>query len=344
MADRMFRLTLVVLTLAALVALALLFAADTPSKNAPLAEVNGEVITAAELDQAVGPSLAKLQEQIYSLKKEKLERLIEERLIKSEADKRGLSAEALLQQEIDGKIEAISDQEVKVFYEANKARIKGEEASYREPIRSYLREQKVESRRNAFLAELRAHSSVVIHLEPPEVYRAEVTAEGAPFRGAESAPVTIVKFEDFHCPFCRRVQATLKELLVRYDGKLKIIHKDFPLDTVHPQARVAHEAARCAGEQGKFWPYHDALFASGPKSTPEDLQAIARETGVDVPKFEECLASGRTRAAIEADVAEGTRLGLTGTPSFLINGRLLPGAQPMEKFVEIIDQELARRR
>lgn len=344
MPDRMFRLTLVVLTLAALVALALLFAADNPSKNAPLAEVNGEVITAAELERAVGPSLAKLQEQIYSLKKEKLDSLIEEHLLKSEADKRGLTVETLLQQEVESKVEPISDQEVKVFYEANKGRIKGAEASYREPIRSYLHEQKVELRRTAFLAELRAHSNVVIHLEPPDVYRMEATTDGAPFRGAESAPVTIVKFEDFHCPYCRRVQGTLKELLIRYEGKLKIVHKDFPLDSVHPQARVAHEAARCAGEQGKFWPYHDALFATGPKSSPEDLQAIARETGVDLPKFEECLASGRTRAAIEADVSEGTRLGLTGTPSFLINGRLLPGAQPMEKFVEVIDQELARRR
>lgn len=344
MPDRMFRLTLVVLTLTAMVALALLFAADSPEKNAALAEVNGEVITAAELDRALGPSLAKLQEQIYALKKEKLESLIEERLLKSEAEKRGGTVEAMLQAEIEGKVEPVSDDEVKVFYEANKARIKGDEAGLREPIRSYLREQKIEARRNVFLAQLRSQANVVIHLEPPEVYRAEVSVDGAPFRGAEAAPVTIVKFEDFHCPYCRRVQATLSELLTRYDGKLKIVHRDFPLDTVHPQARAAHEAARCAGEQGKFWAYHDILFANGPKSGAEELKAFAKETELDLAKFEECMESGRTRAAIEADVEEGQRLGLTGTPAFMINGRLISGMQPIERFVEIIDQELARRR
>ncbi|MGH9804970.1 MAG: thioredoxin domain-containing protein [Candidatus Acidiferrales bacterium] len=344
MPDRMFRLTLVILTLTALVALALLFASDSPEKNAPLAEVNGEVITAAELERAVGPSLAKLQEQIYALKKEKLEGLIEERLLKSEAEKRGVAVEALLQAEIEGQVQPVSDEEVKAFYAANKARLRGEESGLIEPIRSYLREQKIEARRKAFLAQLRAQAEVVIHLEAPEVYRAEVGVEGAPFRGAEGAPVTIVKFEDFHCPYCRRVQATLGELLTRYDGKLKIVHRDFPLDTVHPQARAAHEAARCAGEQGKFWAYHDTLFANGPKSAPEDLKRFAGETGLDPAKFNECLESGRTRAAIEADVEEGQRLGLTGTPAFLINGRMLSGAQPIEKFAEVIDQELARRR
>jgi len=344
MPERMFRWTLVLLTLTALVALALLFAADSPDRKQPLAEVNGEVITAAELERAIGPSLAKLQEQIYALKKEKLEGLIQERLLKEEAEKRGVSVEAMLQAEVEGKVEPISDEEVRVFYEANKARIKGDEAGFREPIRAYLREQKVEARRHAFLAELRSQANVVIHLEPPEVYRAEVPVYEAPFRGAETAPVTIVKFEDFHCPYCRRVQGTLSELLVRYGDKVKVVHRDFPLDTVHPQARAAHEAARCAGEQGKFWAYHDTLFANGPTSSPDDLRTFARETGLDAGKFEECLESGRTRAAIEADVAEGNRLGLTGTPSFFINGRLLSGAQPMEKFVEVIDQELARLR
>lgn len=344
MPDRMFRLTLVVLTLTALVALALLFAADSPEKNAALAEVNGEVITAAELERALGPSLTKLQEQIYALKKEKLENLIEERLLKAEAEKRGMTVEAILQAEVDGKLEPISDDEVKVFYEANKARIKGDEAGLREPIRAYLREQKVEARRSVFLAQLRSQANVVINLQPPEMFRAEVSVEGAPFRGAEEAPVTIVKFEDFHCPYCRRVQATLGELMTRYEGKIKIVHRDFPLDSVHPKARAAHEAARCAGEQGKFWAYHDLLFASGPKSGPDELKGFAKESGLDLAKFEECLASGRTRAAIAADVAEGNRLGLTGTPAFMINGRLLSGAQPIETFIEVIDQELARLR
>lgn len=344
MLDRWLRTTLILLALAALVVLAVLFAAETPDKNRALAEVNGEVITAAELDKVVGPSVAKLQEQIYKLRKEKLDDLVQEKLLAAEAAKRSLTVEALLNAEVDAKVEPITDEEVKVFYEANKSRLKEEEAALRERIRTFLREQKLQARRQAFLVSLHSAADIVIHLEPPEVYRVELPVEGAPSRGPATAPVTIVKFEDFHCPYCKRVQSTLSQLLARYGDKLKIVHRDFPLENLHPGAHRAHEAGRCADAQGRFWPYHDLLYANSPKTSPEELKAYGRDAGLDLPAFELCLESGTTAAAVDADVEQGNQLGLTGTPSFFINGRLVSGAQPLENFVEIIEQELARQR
>ena len=172
--------------------------------------------------------------------------------------------------------------------------------------------------------------------------------EGAPFKGGAHAAVTIREFQDFHCPFCRRVQPTLTQLATRYGDRLKLVYRDFPIDSLHPQARKArkarkaHEAARCANHQEKFWPYHDALYVKAPTAGLDDLKAIAAEAGLDVETFERCLAAGTYRSAVQKDLDEGTRLGVLGTPTFFINGRVISGAQPLESFARIIDEELAR--
>ena len=164
---------------------------------------------------------------------------------------------------------------------------------------------------------------------------------GAPARGPESAPVTIVEFSDFQCPFCVRAQPTLQRLRETYGDKLRFVFLDFPLE-IHPQAPKAHEAAACAGDQGKFWPMYDRLFASGGKLEVADLKSYAGELGLDGAAFGTCLESGRHSAATEAALQEGQRHGVTGTPAFFINGRLLVGAQPFEAFAQVIEDELSR--
>ena len=336
------RTILIVLLLAGLVALALLFASETPRSQKPVAEVNGHVITTAELERAVGPSVSKLQEQIYQLRKDKLEALIDNKLVAEEAARRGLTAEALVAAEVDAKIEAVTDDEVKAFYEAGKARLGKDEPALRDRIRSHLWEQKRSARQGAFLESLRAQAKVVYRLPPPDVYRVEVPVEGAPFRGGASAPVTIVKFEDFHCPYCKRAQATLSQILLKYGDRVKIVHRDFPIDTLHPGARLAAEAGRCAKEQDKFWPFHDLLYSNSPKTDPEQLKAYAQQVGMNMGAFDQCVSRETYKEAVQKDVDLGLELGLSGTPSFFINGRLFSGAQPFENFVEVIDQELAR--
>jgi protein-disulfide isomerase len=126
----------------------------------------------------------------------------------------------------------------------------------------------------------------------------------------------------------------------QYNGNVRLVHKDLPLESLHPQARQAAEAARCAHEQGKFWEYHDKLYANSPKAGADELKSYAKEVGLDVDLFDRCLASGKYKAVVQQDLKEGAQLGLTGTPTFFINGREISGNQPFEAFEAIIDEEL----
>jgi protein-disulfide isomerase len=315
------------------------FAAEPAAE--PLAEVNGETITVKDLEGALGARLSKLEEQIYDLKRQELDSLIARRLFAQEAAKRGISVPALLDAEVTAKVSLVTEKEIDDFYQANKARMRGDDTEVRQKIRAFLQQQKLTARREAFVESLRSQGKVVVRLQPPPAIRVEVSTEGAPIRGAAGAPVTVVEFSDFECPFCKQTHPTLKQLLERYPDKVRLAYRDFPLDSIHPQARRAAEAARCAQDQGKFWEYHDVLFAQSPQLALEDLRRYAGQVGLDVTKFDGCLAAGTHKAAVQRDLDEGNRLGITGTPAFFINGRTLTGAQPLEAFTRLIDQELA---
>jgi protein-disulfide isomerase len=322
-------------------ALALAVAAQNPAKGEPLAELDGEAITSEEVEKAIAAQLSKLEEQIYSLKRQKVEELIIERLLAREAAKRGVTVQALLDAEVTTKVALVTEQEIETFYQANKAGLKGGEATVQEQIRAHLQRQKLAAQRRAFLEILRSQANVLVHLKAPAVFRAEISVDGAPFKGPATAPVTIVEFSDFHCPFCQRVLPTLTQLESQYGDKVKLVFRDYPIDNLHPAARKAHEAARCAHDQGKFWAYHDLLFANAPKASPEHLKTYAQDVGLDVPAFEQCVNSGAYQAAVQRDVEEGTRVGVTGIPAFFINGRLVSGAQPLESFVRVVEEEQA---
>jgi len=308
----------------------------------PLAEVDGVAITSEEVEKPLAPQLSKLEEQIYNLKRQRVEALINEKLLAKEAAKKGISVTALLDAEVTAKVGLVTEQEIEKFYQENKAQLKGEESSLRDQIRAHLQNQKLATKREEFLKSLRSQAKVVVYLKPPPVLRVEVAVDGAPVRGSAKAPVTIVEFSDFHCPFCRRVLPTLAQIESQYGDKIKLVFRDFPIDNLHPGASQAHEAARCANEQGKFWAYHDKLFASPPKSSPEIFKGLAKEVGLDMTGFETCFDSGKYQAAVKKDIEEGNRLGVTGTPAFFINGRIVSGAQPLEAFARIIDDELSR--
>lgn len=153
--------------------------------------------------------------------------------------------------------------------------------------------------------------------------------------------MTIVEFEDFQCPYCKQAQSTLAQLESRYGNKIKVVHRDFPIDQIHPLARRAAEGARCANEQGKFWIYHDKLYATTLTSDPNQLSGLAKNAGLDEESFEKCLASGQFKGAVQKDFDEGVKLGVSSTPTFFINGRLVVGSQPLDNFARIVDEELA---
>ena len=312
------------------------------ARGEPLATIDGQAITSEEIEKALGAQLSNLEEQIYKLKRQKLEELINATLLTREARKRNISVPALLDAEITSKVGLVTEQEIEKFYQENKARLQGEEATVRQQVRAYLQDQKIAARKQEYFQALGSSAKIVVSLKSPPVFRAKVSIDAAPFKGPATAPVTIVKFEDFHCPFCKKAQETAAQLMARFGNKVKLVHRDFPIDSLHPQARKAHEAARCANEQGKFWQYHDLLYANAPKASPEDLKTYAKEASLNLFNFEQCLTSGKYKGAVQKDVDEGTRLGVNGTPSFFIDGRFLSGAQPLETFVSMVNDELAR--
>jgi protein-disulfide isomerase len=315
--------------------------APTPASDT-LAEVNGEAITSAEVERRLGAKLSQLEEQIYTLKRNEVEALIAQRLLAQEAAKRGITVAALMDEEITSKVALVTEKEIEENYQANKARMKSDEATFRAQLRSQLQQQKLTARQDAFLASLRARSKIVVRLALPAAARVDVAIAGAPVRGAADAPVTIVEFSDFECPFCKQASTTVAKLMEKYPGKIRLAYRDLPLESIHPQARRAAEAAQCARDGGKFWEYHDVLFTQSPRLSPDDLKRYAVQVGLDAGKFDACVASGSKGTVVQKDIDAGTALGITGTPVFFINGRVLRGAQPIDAFSRVIDDELTR--
>ena len=316
-------------------------AAETqkPQTSPTLALIGDDPVTEAEVDALVRPQLAELRQKTFQLRSQGLDELIAQRLAEREAKRRGITLAALVKVEVDDKV-VITDADLRALYAANKARFASQsEADAMKQIEPAVRQQKRRDRQMAFVHELRAAAGVKVLLEP---LRAELhLPAGAPARGSEKAPVTIVEFSDFQCPYCVRAQPTLKRVRETYAEKVRFVFVDFPLD-IHPQAKKAHEAAACAHEQGKFWPMYDRLFTSEGKFQVADLKGYAGETGQDAAAFAACLDSGRYADASERGMEEGARNGVSGTPAFFINGRMVVGAQPFEAFAQVIDDELER--
>jgi protein-disulfide isomerase len=320
-----------------------LLASAAHAQNAPekAAEVNGRAITSADVDAKLGGNLAKLQEQIFSLRQKQLDAMIDQALLEDEAAKRHVTVAALVQAEITSRVAPVTADEIAKFHEENKAKLKGDATTLEGQIKNFLAAQRVQARQQEYLKSLRASANIAVFLTPPAAFRAEVKTAGAPFRGGSHAPVTVVEFSDFHCPFCRRVQPVLTQLLTKYGEKIRIVYRDYPIDRLHGQARAVAEASRCAVEQGKFWEFHDKVFAGAPDASQATLNRFAQETGMDLAAFETCRAANKYKTSVEESIQEGTKLGITGTPTFFINGRMLVGAQPLEAFARVIDEELA---
>jgi protein-disulfide isomerase len=309
------------------------------STSPPVAMIAGAPITAAELDELAGSKLFQVRQQEYTVRRQVLDEAIGKRLFDAEAAARNISVDELTRIEIGGKAAPVTDVEKKEFYDKNKARFGAtpEEQALGQ-IEAGLRQQRVRDRRAEFLKELRGKANVQVLLEPPRVTVGEANN---PAKGPAGAPITVVEFSDFQCPFCARVNPTLAKLQEAYAGKLRIVFRDLPLLNIHKNAGHAAEAAHCANDQGKFWEMHDRLFANQAKLAPADLKEHAVALNLDATAFNQCLDSGKYTAEWKRDSEEAGKLGLSGTPAFFINGRLLSGAQPYDAFAQVIDEELA---
>ena len=175
----------------------------------------------------------------------------------------------------------------------------------------------------------------------PEYVRYDVPSDGYYATGPEDAPITIIEFSDYQCPFCRRWhQEVYQPLLAAYPGKIKLVYRHLPLTSIHPDAFPAAEAAMCAGEQNAYWQYHEKLFASELLGT-EVYKQYAQELGLDMTTFEACITDHKYQQAIQEDSDFAVNLGVRSTPTFFVNGLAIVGAQPLEVFKQVIDKELA---
>lgn len=302
-----------------------------------VATVGDTEITREALEDSVRPQLLEIDNQRFEVLSQGLEQLIATKLMEAEAASRGTSLEDLQKSEILDKISEPTDEEMREVYDANAEQLQGQDFESLKPaITGYLKNQKSAERMQAFLTELRAKYPTKSNLLPPRV---EVGVGAGYAKGPADAPITMIAFSDYECPFCKRAEATVKQVLAAYPDKIRYIHRDYPLP-FHKNANKAAQAARCAGVQGKFWEYYDGLWESE-RLTEKRLDKIAEELTLDAAAFTQCLGSGQFAKAIETDMTDGQAVGVSGTPAFFINGRMLSGAQPMEAFKAIIDAELA---
>ena len=312
--------------------------ASEAQPNQPVATVNGQPVYEDDLTGAQG-QLQQLRTQEYDIKRKALDAAIEQKLLDDAAKKKGLTTEQLLAQEVNSKIAEPSDAEVEGYYFALKDRINRPLSEVKTQIRDGLKQAKMQDARQEYVKKLRAEANVVVLLSAPRV---NVAYDPARLRGNAKAPVMIVEFSDYQCPYCHQVEPTVKQVLAKYGEKVSFSYRDFPIGQLHPQAEIAAEASRCALDQGKFWEYHDQLLLSV-KLDKDALVQYAKDLNLDEQKFSACLGSEKYKADVQNDFAEGRNAGVTGTPGFFINGVAFSGAQTQETFARIIDEQLSRK-
>ncbi len=324
------------------------FARQADSSRAAI--VNGEWISIKEVEDAAAEDLqslefrrAQFEQQLkrdrQSAIEDTLDKIIRDRLLSAEAKKRNISADELIAIQVDGAVAAPTDEAIVQFYNANKSEMPGTLAESAAKIREYLRGLSRQTIFDNFIARLYKEYDVKSFVEPE---RTLIATNGQPSKGPVNAPVTLVEFADFECPYCGALFPTLQKIEADFKDKLRIVYLQFPLETIHSRAGKAAEASLCANEQGKFWQMHDAMFSDQANLTVDDLKQKASQLALNAEMFNACLDSGKSLAEIRSDLTAGLQAGVSGTPAMFINGRFLQGSVPYGEIQKLIEDELRR--
>jgi protein-disulfide isomerase len=338
------RIVLGVLTLAVVLSPSVPSSAQTTAAGVIVAAVGDFVVHESDLDSwwqtHDAASYVRVRQDWYNSRRKALDAILGDYLLQREAASRGMSVEQLLAEQVPKRAMPVTDTEIRQMYERSLPLPGGMTFDHVKTMAtSYLQQQHLDDARARFVHELRESARPTIRLEAP---RQSVVIDGEnPGRGLPSAPIQLVEFSDFECPYCRQLEPVLTRLRDKYGERLRLVWKDFPLP-IHGHAHGAAEAARCAGDQGHFWEYHDLLFANQQSLTPDDLKRHAHTVKLDLDQFVACLERGTHRGDIAADLEEGTRQGIEATPTVFINGRPVVGAQPLEVYEQVIEEELSR--
>jgi protein-disulfide isomerase len=272
-------------------------------------------------------------EERYALLKQQTDRLLDQRALALEAESRHTGTDAIL---ADIKVKAVTDQEAHAYYEANKERTTQTYEQLQAEITQYLANQHNTEATRKFYDGLRAKHGVVPLLEP---YRVTVAATG-PVKGKDSARITVVEFADFQCPFCRQAEKTVSTILEKHPNDVRVVFRQLPLASVHPNATIAAKVSVCADHQGKFWPMHDAMYGDQTALSEPALIETAKRLGLDSDALSACIKDPATTTSIETDLRAADELNIQSTPYFLVNGRPIKGSVSVEQFDAIVAEEL----
>ena len=304
--------------------------------SAVVAEVNGDKLTVADLEQKEATELLQSRYKYYQAERKALDDLIDQHLLEVQARQENLTVDQLLKREVNSTLKADpTEDQLRIYYEGVDTDQPFE--AMREQILQHIREARYNKARAAYVKSLRSHAQITIAMTSPS---APVEVSRSPVRGNRDAPVVLVEFADYQCPYCQKIHPDLEKLQKEYGNRLALVYKDYPLP-MHPYAQKAAEAARCAGNQGKFWEFHDMLFA-GKKLQPADLKEQAHTLNLDEQQFDKCVVEGLAAADVAKDADEARSLGITGTPSFFINGHFFSGVLSYAALRDIVEQQLAR--
>ena len=298
-----------------LISMALIACADGPveTEETVAARFGDNVITVAELEEAAGGQLVGLYQQIYQVKDQQLRQMIYEQLLEEAAAAEGISRDEYFQREVTSKIPEPTEEQIQQVITQYKSQLPPDEAQARQQVVAFLSQQGRAQAENALKDRLMAGAGVEIFLDPPRVK--PVIGEAVPKRGPADAPVVIVEYTDYQCPYCGRVQPTIDAIMERYGDSVVHVFKNLPLP-MHQQAKLAAEAALCAADQGKFWELHDWLFANKSNISHDTLTAQATELQLDVAAFTSCLDGGTHRQQVQDEAKEANSFGIRGTPGF----------------------------
>lgn len=305
-----------------------------------LATVDGEKITNEEVLNLAKQRMVKIESQIYDIKRSVIEELIDQKLLNKEAKKKSKTVSDLFN-EVQNKAGNVTEDEARAIFELQKNRqFKGQTFDdVKKNLMAQLLQQKRQLAVNDYLEGLRQNATVQINLKRP---RFDVSTDDDPAIGKKNAPVVLVEFSEFQCPFCKKARPVIDKILNTYGDKVYYVFRDFPL-SFHKQAKGAANAANCAGDQGKYWDYSRELWTTQGSHTEEELPRLAKKLKLNMDEFEKCVEGKKYYDEIESDLNDGSDAGVSGTPAYFINGVFLSGAQPFERFKELIDEELKTR-
>jgi protein-disulfide isomerase len=286
-----------------------------------LATVGTRKITAEKIIERLKPIEYQIRLEAFEPLNQSLQQIVYFKTVTLEAQSRRQNPEDIIRQEVTDKLVAPTEAEVKDFYEKNKARLKVDFAQVRSEIEGYLAEKQRQELEQKFRQQLFAKYNVQFLLTEPPLPVQKISVDDDPSQGSVNAPVTIVMFTDFQCPACAATHPIVKEVLKNYAAdKVRFVVRDFPLVNLHPDAIRAAEAANAANEQGKFFEFIELLYANQKSLNLVSLKKFAAQAGLNAVKFIAAMVSGKFKAEIQKDVADGTMYGINSTPTIFVNG------------------------